>query len=461
VFKKRKMKKTAHKLIMLVLLYAAVAGKAQEAQQNAFSLQQAIDYALKNSPSQLNAQLDLQSAEYRKQEITGLGLPQINGSFDMKDYLRLPVSVVDANAFSPQIPVGTYTTITFGVKYNATAGVNVSQLLFSSDYIFGLKASSEFMNLSKMNVVRNKSEVIAAVSKAYYNVLINRERIKLLESNITRIEKTFNDTKAFNQQGFVEQIDVERLEVALNNLVSEKTKVERLIGITESMLKFQMGYKISEPITLTDKINTDEVDGQSLAKNIDITQRPDYKMMQAQQTLLDIDVKRLKWGYLPTLAGYGAFQMITNRPNANIFEYDDTNPVKKWYRVGLIGITLNMNIFDGLQRHYKIQQAQMTAIKNTNTLRNLEMAAELEATVANISYDNAMTSVAVQKKNLALAQHVYDVTQKKYLSGVGSNLEVVTAETSLKEAQTNYLNALYDMVVAKIDFLKATGGLSK
>ncbi len=455
------MKQSAQKLILLVLLFAVTTGNSQEALQNGFSLQQAIDYALKNSPSQQNAQLDLQSAEYRKQEITGMGLPQVNGSFDMKDYLKLPVSVIDARAFNPMLTEPTYTTITFGVKYNATAGLNVSQLIFSSDYIFGLKASSEYMNLSRMNVIRNKSEVVAAVSKAYYNVLINKERIKLLESNINRIEKTYNDTKAFNQQGFVEQIDVERLEVALNNLKSEKTKVERLIGITEAMLKFQMGYKISEPIVLTDKINTDDVDTQSLAKNIDITQRPDYKMLQAQQTLLNIDVKRLKWGYLPTLAGYGAFQLITNRPNANIFASDETNPIKKWYRVGLIGITLNMNVFDGLQRHYKIQQAKMTAMKNTNTLRNLELAAELEATVANISYDNALTSVSVQKKNLELAQHVYDVTQKKYLSGVGSNLEVVTAETSLKEAQTNYLNALYDMVVAKIDYLKATGGLSK
>lgn len=448
--------------MILMLLLSAVRGKTQEALQNSFSLQQAIDYALKNSPSQQNAQLDLQSAEYRKQEITGLGLPQVNGSFDMKNYLKLPVSVIDARAFNPMLTEATYTTITFGVKYNATAGVNVSQLIFSSDYIFGLKASSEFMNLSRMNVVRNKSEVIAAVSKAYYNVLINQERIKLLESNITRIEKTFNDTKAFNQQGFAELIDVERLEVAFNNLVSEKTKVQKLIGLTEAMLKFQMGYKISEPITLSDKINTDEIDGQSLSgANIDITRRPDYLMLQAQQTLLNLDVKRLRWGYLPTLAGYGAFQLITNRPTANIFASDDSDPIKRWYRVGLIGFTLNMNIFDGLQRHYKIQQAEMTALKNTNTLRNLELAAELEATVASISYDNAVTSVSVQKKNLALAQHVYDVSQKKYLSGVGSNMEIVIAETSLKEAQTNYLNALYDMVVAKIDYQKATGGLTK
>lgn len=456
------MKPTRTPLLLLFISLLLTTTAQQEQQSNSFSLQQAIDFALKNSPSQKNAELDLQSAAYRKQEITGLGLPQISGSFDFKDYLRLPVSVVDAHAFSPLVPVGTYTTLTFGVKYSSTAAANVSQLLFSSDYIYGLKASSEFMNLSRMAVVRSKAEVVAAVSKAYYNVLINKERVALLDANITRIEKTYNDTKAVNAQGIAENIDVERLEVALNNLKSEKTKIERLIGLTESLLKFQMGYKITDPIVLTDKIDLGSEPMQPIgALKFDVAQRPDYQLMQHQQTLLDLDVKRLKAGYLPTLAAYGAFQLQTSRPTANIFESDDTNPVKKWYRVGIVGLTMNINIFDGLQRHYKIQQAKITSQKNINMLQSIALGAELEATSASIAYDNAIVSVEVQKKNMELAQHVYDVAQKKYLGGVGTNLEVMNAETSLKEAQTNYLNAVYDMIVSKIDYQKATGTLVK
>ena len=87
---------------------------------------------------------------------------------------------------------------------------------------------------------------VAQVSKAYYNVIINKERIKLLEANILRLKKIFDDTKAFNQQGFAELIDVERLEVQLNNLLTEKDKIVKLIGLSETMLKFQMGYKLDE-----------------------------------------------------------------------------------------------------------------------------------------------------------------------------------------------------------------------
>lgn len=456
------MKPNNNNLLLLLMLFVFTAGAQQEAQSNSFSLQQAVDYALKNSPSQKNAEMDVQSADYRRKEITGMGLPQVSGSFDFKDYLRLPVQVVDANAFSPAVPKGTYTTLTFGVQYGATAGLNVSQLIFSSDYIFGLRASSEYMKLAEMSAIRTKADVVAAVSKAYYNVLINRERISLLDANISRLQKTFDDTKAVWEQGLVEKIDMERLEVALNNLKSEKSKIDRLIGLTEAMLKFQMGYKISDPIVLTDKIDMGAEPQQQLgAQKFDIMQRPDYKLMQHQQYLLDLDVKRLKAGYLPTLAAYGAFQLNTSRPTAAIFENDKTNPVKQWYRVGIIGLTMNVNIFDGLQRHYRIQQSKITAEKNANTINALVLGAELEATSASIAFDNAIVSSEVQKKNMELAQHVYDVAQKKYLSGIGTNMEVLTAETALKEAQTNYLNALYDMVVAKIDYQKATGTLVK
>ncbi|MBI2721476.1 MAG: TolC family protein [Bacteroidetes bacterium] len=420
-----------------------------------FSLPQAIEYAVKNSPTYLNAELDQQSAEYKRKEITGLGLPQINGSIDVKDYLELPTSLLPGEFFGA--PPGTYVPVKFGTKYNATAGVSASQLLFSSDYIFGLKASKEFINLSRISLTRSKTDLAAQVSKAYYNVIINKDRIKLLDANIVKLKKIFEDTKAFNQQGFAELIDVQRLEVQYNNLVSEKDKTLKLIGLSETLLKFQMGYKLSEPISLADSLNAEIKQFEELNINkIDITQRPDYQLMQSQQKLLDMDTKRLKWGYLPTIAAYGAYQY-----NAQRQKFDLLDPDKKWFKIALIGLTLNVNIFDGFQRYNKIQQAKITSAKNTNTIKTIELAAEMEATVASVQYSNAYASLQIQKKNMELAQNVYDVTQKKQQGGVGSNLEIVTAETSLKEAQTNYYNAVYDMLVAKIDYQKATGTLIK
>ena len=429
--------------------------KAQESNSANYSLQQSIDYAIKNSPNYLNSELDLKNAEYRRKEITGLGLPQVTGSVDLKNYLELPTSLLPGQFFGA--PAGTYVPVKFGTKFNSTAGINASQLIFSSDYIFGLKASTEFINLSKISVTRSKAELVSQVSKAYYTVIINRDRIKLLEANVVRLKKILDDTKAFNKQGFAELIDVERLEVQYNNLITEKDKTVRLIGLSETVLKFQMGYKLSDPITLSDSlnINTDTFEELSSSK-IDITKRPDYQLLKAQQSLLDIDVKRLKWGYMPTLAAYGAYKYNAQREK---FDFLDTE--QQWFKIALIGATLNLTIFDGFQRHNKIQQAKISSLKNLNTIKTIEQAGELEATVASISYNNAYSSVLVQKKNMILAQHVYDVAQKKYQGGVGTTLEIVNAETSLKEAQTNYYNAVYDMLIAKIDYKKAIGTLTK
>lgn len=436
-----------------ILLFVFSGLSAQD--KKSFTLQESIDFAVKNSPNHLNAELDRKNSVYRKNEIAGIGLPQISGSIDLKDYIEIPTSLIPGEFFGA--PPGTFLPVRFGTKYNSTAGVSASQLIFSSDYIFGLSAAKEFINLSKINVTRSKSELASQVSKAYYNVVINKERIKLLDVNITRLKKIFDDTKALHEQGFVEKIDVERLEVQYNNLVTEREKITRLISLSESMLKFQMGYNLQNEITLTDTLNLEEKDNSiSNGSKMDISNRPDYQLLRSQQNLLDIDVKRLKWGYLPTLAAYGAYQF-----NAQRQEFDFLDTDKKWFKIALIGATLNLNIFDGLQRHYKIQQAKIASEKNTNTIKTLEQAAQLEATVASISYENAYATYLNQKKNRDLAQHIYEVAQKKYQQGVGSNIEILNAEATLKEAETNYYNAVYDALVAKIDYLKATGNLVK
>ncbi len=424
-------------------------------QNNSFTLQQAVEYALKNSPSYLNAGLDQKNAEYRKNEIRSAGLPQINGSIDIKDYLELPTSLLPGQFFGA--PAGSYIPVKFGTKYNASAGISASQLIFSSDYVVGMTAAKEFINLARINVNRNKADLVSAVSKAYYNSIINKERIKLLEANIVKLKKILDDTKALNAQGFVEQIDVERLEVQYNNLVTEKDKIVNLISLSENILKFQMGYKISDPIILPDTIALQGTEENIIsAGKPDVTKRPEYQVLQAQQRLYELDLKRLKLGYLPTLAAYGSYQYNAQRQKFDLF--DGSQP---WFKIALIGVTLNVNVFDGLFRNSKIQQAKITVNKNVNTLKTIELSAELESSVAGISYSNAYLSMITQKKNMELANHVYDVAQKKYQGGIGNNLEIVIAQTALKEAQTNYYNAVYDMLIYKIDYLKATGTLIK
>lgn len=451
----KKVNKYTFILAFMILLYQT---KAQD-NKTSFSLQEAIDYSLKHSPNYLNAELDYQSADYKRKEITGLGLPQISGSVDLKDYINIPTSLLPGQIFGG--PEGSFIPVKFGTKYNATAGLSASQLIFSSDYILGLKAQKEFMNLSKISITRTKADLISQVTKAYYTVLISRDKFKVLESNIVKLKKSFDDVKALNEQGFSELIDVERLEVAYNNLLTEKDKTEQLIGLSELTLKFQMAYPMEETLTLSDSLDVEgDVETLNTSKP-DISLRPDYQLMQTQQRLLDLDVKSKKYAFLPTLAAYGSYQYNAQRNEFNFFEASNGDPTKKWFKVALVGVTLNVNIFTGWQRMNRLEQAKIAAFKNQNTLKNLEFGAQLEANVASISYANAYKSLMRQKKNMELAEHVYDVAQKKYQQGVGTNTEVVNAEVALTESQNNYYSSIFDMIVAKTDYLKATGTLVK
>ncbi|MEO8760242.1 MAG: TolC family protein [Bacteroidia bacterium] len=422
-----------------------------------FSLQAAIEYSTKHNNTYLNVQNDAEYNRYKKNEITAQGMPQINGTADLRDNLVLPTSLLPANFINPMAPAGTYAPLKFGVKYNTTASASLSQLIFSSDYLVGVKAAKELMNLSQKNVLRSKVETAQNVSKAYYGVLINKERIKILDNNIDRIKILKDNTTALNQNGFAEQIDVQRLEVSYNNLMTEKEKTLRLMEISSLMLKFQMGYELQKPIELTDDLSIIEnsADAQNLnSDKVDISNRPEFMAMQSQQKLNELDLKRYRMSYLPTLSGYG---LVAEQFQKSTLDFSKSN----WFPFAYVGLTLNVPIFDGLQKNWRVQEAKMTLLKTQNSFNQLKQSIDLDIQSSIANYKNALISLQTQKRNIALAKNVYEVTKKKYEQGIGSSLDMNTTENDLRTSETNYFNSLYDLIIAKIDYQKATGTLIK
>ena len=417
-----------------------------------FSLRQAVDYALQNQKDVMNAQIDEEIAQKKVNEIAGMGLPQINASFDLRNFVELPTSLIPADFFGG--PPGTFAAVKFGTKYNATAGIDASQLLFSGDYFLGLKASKVFVEISAKSTQRTKIETSATVAKAYYTVLVSEERMKLLDANIARLKKTLEDTKALMDNGFVEKIDHDRLTVTYNNLLAEHEKVQRLLQVGSYLLKYQMGMDINANLTLTDKLEDVKMDGEISMQKFDYEKRVEYNLFQTQFKLAKLDLKRQRLSYLPTAVAYGSISGAAQRNEFDIFDTD-----KQWYPTALVGAKVTMPIFTGFQRHSKNQQAKLALMKAENNMEWMKKSIDLELAATSTTLQNASASLEIQKKNIALAEDVVRVAKLKYEQGVGSNLEMITAETSLKEAQANYFNALFDALIAKIDFDKANGNL--
>jgi outer membrane protein TolC len=461
-----------------ILTLIFIAASWQSYGQDSFNLEQCIDYALKNAVPVKNAELDERIATARVKETVGIGLPQIDGtvSVDHNNRLRRFFSLYDPNSIFfggqtiPGAEVGDVISAQnfFQLKSSADAGVRINQLLFNGSYLVGLQAANAYKDLSIKSSSQTKEEVVANVTKAYYAVLVNRERIKSFDSNISRVESLLKDTRAMFENGFAESIDVDRIKVSLNNLITERSKFQRLQELSLELLKFQINYPMEQSLTIEGEL-TDrdlDVDVNNLMTDWSYTARPDYQVLLANKKLQQLNVKNNFALGIPSLSAYANMGYSTQSPNVgglfktntNIDDMGGVGP-DKWYPYMSIGVSLNVPIFSGLQRSYKVQQEKLALQKIENSERQLKSNIDLQINEAISLFTNSKETLQWQQENSDLAAKVAQVTRIKYAEGVGSNFEVVEAETTLRESQVNYYNALFDALVAKVDLEKAYGKL--
>lgn len=468
------------KRVITFLFGLTISGATLAQQPQSFTLEQCIDYALTNSISAENARIDQQVAEARVKETIGMGLPQISGTSSIVHNNQLPRFFgrysTDPNQFSffPPIPGAQDGDILaakspFQLASSGDANATVNQLIFNGSYIVGLQAASAFRELAEKSAVQTNEQIIQGVMKAYYGVLINRERTKLFDANIARVDSLLRNTKALHENGFAESIDVDRIRVAYNNLVSERDKFLQLDKLSYQLLKFQMNYPLDQEIDVQGNIQDVKIDTvlANYQDGWDFKSRPDYQLLQAQYRMQELNVKNNYAGAFPVIAAFATAGYTTQSPNiGGIFKtntgIDDLGDIgpDKWYSYSRFGVSLSWNIFTGLSRTYKIQQEKLNLKKIDNGFRQLKSAIDLETQQAGTMFENALRTLQAQEANMELAANVARVTRIKYEQGVGSNLEVVDAESSLKEAQNNYYSAMFDAMIAKVDLDKAFGRLT-
>ncbi len=445
------MKKT---VTILILILAGFRGFSQlqptGEQTYTFGVADCIKYADEHQSTVVNANLDIKSAEYRVKETIGIGLPQISGQATFTDYLKLPTTLLPGEFLGAP---GTFIPVKFGVNYNSNLALNASQIIFSGSYLVGLKAAKTYKQLSNRNYTRSKIDVNVNVTKAYYQVLVSNEQIRLLDANINQLKQQVEQTTAQNKQGFVEKIDVDRITVQYNNLITNRENTLRLLALNYQLLKFQMGMPIEYNLILADKLADVGLDNNVVSYTTDTTfyrNRIEYGLQETQKDLNALDVKNRIAQYYPSLTANGSV--------ASAFQNNRLGQLySSSFPSSYIGLTLNVPIFNGFQRFYQIKQAKVTYLKSQNDLINLKNALNLEASQASVTYTNGLQTLNNQKKSQALAKEVLRVSKIKYQQGVGSSIEVTQAQTELENADNQYIQGLYDALVSKVDLDRAYG----
>ncbi|MBL3657949.1 TolC family protein [Fulvivirga sediminis] len=441
---------------VLGFMLLTVLARAQEDTRVAFSLKECIDYAMLHNQDILNSAIEKEIAETQVGETLSQGLPQVNINAGVNYNFEPQKSLLDVSTFDPTIPAGNEQAVSFQQKYDGNAAVSLSQLIFDGSFFVGLQASKTYKELSTKEYIKTEIDVVEAISKAYYNVLVSEERLILIRTNYSRVDTMLYETSVMLDNGFAERIDVSRLKVQHNNLKVELENTEKLLDLSRDMLKFQMGMPLAHPIELTDELEEVVFEDPSTDGDFNYASRIEYSQLQTNVALANLDLKNNKIKYLPTL-----YANLSYGYNTQTSDQDLLFKRERWLNYGLVGVSLSIPVFDGFLKSNKIQKNKLEIKQLNNSFEQLENSIDLEIKEASINMQTSLKQMQAQKENMELAEEIYDVTSIKYKEGVGSNLEVVEAEADYKEAQTNYYNALFNALVAKVELEKAYGQLHK
>ena len=439
-----------------VISLAATGGNFDENPDVYFTMQQCIEYAIANNQNVKIAELETKVSKAKVGEYLSQGLPQVEANIAFNKNFKIRKTFIPANTFDPTAPEDELLELSFGTPYDGIIGLNVSQMIFKGSFFVGLNASRTFVELSTKELTQSVIEVVEAVSKAYYTVLVNEIGIGLIEANYNRLDSLLKETTIMYENGFVEKIDVNRTKVEFNNISTQLLTAQRMLDISLALLKFQMGMPIEEDIEIIE--NLEDMDfniAELLELDASYQRRIEYDVLQTRQKLAEMNMKNNKVQYIPNIdlvLGWGM-----NAGVADINNLWKFNEPTIWPNYQVAGLAMYVPIFDGLYKSKLIQQNKLQIQQLGVQRKMLENSINVEVLNKRNNLESNLDRLANQKENMQLAEEVFSFAKIKYQEGVGSNLEVIEADNSYLMAQTNYYNALYDALLTKIELEKALG----
>lgn len=460
----------------VLFLTGAIAFGQESAPQQTHSLtaQQAVDYALKNNVQVKNSLLGIQLQEETNRQITAAAFPHLNGSVTTTYNTNIATQIIP-NFISPStyqvlinegVKNGNGAPITmphdfgfiaaqFGTKFSANAAISLSQLLFDGQVFVGLQARTAAMQLADKTAALTAEIIKANVLKIYYQLVVSRTQIELLDSTIAFAQKNLQDTKVLYANGFREKLDIDRVAVQLANLQTERNKVMALVSNGYYGLKVLMGMPVQDQLLLTDVITPELIkDGLLANGTYQYSDRKEFQVADLGRKLGEYNIRRYKLSQIPTISLNSVYAKNAQR---NTWNFLTTN--QKWFTISNINLGLTLPLFNGFITKSKITQSKIELQRTLNEIEGLKRTIDNEVAVAKNNFQSAVSRMDFQQQNLELAQKVYQQIKKKYEMGLGSQTEINLAQNEWKAAQTNYTAALSDAIIARIDWLKATGKL--
>ena len=442
---------------LILTLFLGGVANAQEARDDGYSLKECIELGLKNNIEIKKSMLDEQEAGFQRKEITGSGLPQLEAYGTYNNFIDVYPQGIPGGVLNPNSDPNGVDVISFGVPQSLKGGFKVNQLVFSQSYLIGLKAARTSEEFYRLMTAMTSEDIIYDIALNYYSVIATELQKINLEANHDKLVRLEGILKAQYENDLARKVDYNRVKVNLTSLETEMDNLETLIEQRSNYLKLVMGLPVASELKLTAyDFDQNSKSLQVLTMDPDLSNRYDLQVLDKQQELHALNIKNIQSGYYPTIA---AFADLNYNAFSNSFDFLSSS--HQWYRGSLVGIQLNIPIFDGFQRKNKIAQAKIQSEKLRHDQYLAEQNAEASYLNAVKKMKNSLKSLEAQQSNLILSETVFDETNQLYREGLSPLTDVLDSETALREARAAYFSQIINVKTAEADLYQSTGQIEK
>jgi outer membrane protein len=439
-------------LYLIPTLFLALSLQAQEIRT--LTLKDALTYALDNKADAKKSKLNVENSEYKIQEVRSAALPQITASGSLYYNPILQTTVIDGDYFGAP---GTIIEAAFGQKWTTGAGVTLNQKLFDQSVFLGLKAAKTTREFYQINNQLTEDHIIERVANNYYQVYVLREKLKLVENNLATTTKIRDIVEGQYINGLAKKIDLDRMNVNLSNISTQKQQLINSVNLQENALKFYIGMPIETEIKIPENAFETALAELTVAPNT--ANRGEYLMLKKQEELLELQKKSVIAGYFPTLSLSASYSYIGQGPE---FPWGATaSDDVYWSDYSTIGLNLSIPIFSGFGTKAKVKQADIQLKSLQEDIKDTQLALDLDYKNASTQIENSLITIENQKENMQLAEEILSNTNNNYLQGLASLTDLLDAENASTEAQNNYTAAILDYKLAEIQLIKSKGELKK
>jgi outer membrane protein TolC len=487
-------------ILFLMVMPTLVLAQTNDTTATTLTLQQCINYALRNQPAIRQANLDEDINERDIRISLSSWLPQLNSSGSYQHYLQRTAVLGTGGTGTGSTGAGTGGTGTGGsgtgtgtggtgtgnggtgtgtggagsgnggtgigggttsggtqqlaIANNVSSlGLSASQVLYNNEVWQASKASRYSRQFYKQNTVSTKIDVVSNVSKAFYDVLLSQRQLDIINGDIARLQRNLRDANSRYQAGVTDKIDAKQATIGLNNSLATRKQLQESVNSRVAYLKQLMGYYPQKPLTVAyDSVRLQREIAVDTNQTLNVNNRIEYSLLETQKNLQNINVSYYKYGFLPSLSAIGSYNLL-------YFNDKVSNLYRDAYPTSLVGLSLALPIFQGGKRLQNLSKARLQVKRVDLDLENTRNSINTEYVQALANYKSNLSNYRFLGENVELAKDVYKVVSLQYREGIKTYLDLIVAQTDLRTAELNYYTALFQLLSSKIDLQRALGTL--